>query len=242
MNITDIPQIPNINADRFRLTPENGFLKSIEGVCGGEADKGKFDICLKNGDRGVEASLSDYSSTLFDEIFSSGLKSQSELRDHFYSAKKSLSEAFDESRFSIAGYEELCSILEEARNSEMIVRMKSSLGQMNNSAIADHIGGVGKQLDKAFENGYLTKEQYDMLNDHFNEYAKSLATRCKMGEAQWKAFQTEYAERRQGSRFGMEKSFEDIMADRKAEMDYYLKKNPIDMDLIMSMINSVRYG
>ena len=243
MNITDIPQIPNTNADKFKLTPNNGFLKEIEGVYdSSKASEGTFDICLKSGDNGVEASLTDYSETLFSDIFSSGGKSQSELWDHFTNAKRALSEAFSESRFSIAGYEELCKILDEACNSERIIRMKSSLGQMNNNEIAKHIGGMGKKLDEAFAKGYLTEEQFDSLNKQFEDYATSLAVFCKMGEAKWAAFRTEYTESRLGQLNGANKSYEDILADRQAAMEEFLEKNPIDMNLIMSMINSVRYG
>ena len=236
MNVTDIPRIPNTNADKFTLVPGMGILKEIKDINAPEANGGRFDIFLKSGDTGVEASLADYSEKLFEEIFSSGSKGQSELQSHFANARKALSEAFSESRFSIAGYEKLCSILEEARNAESIVRMKSSLGQMDNQAIAEHIGTVGKKLDEAFSNGFLTKEQYASLNEKFREYAVNLASFCKTGEAKWAAFQAEYAERG----FNPAKSFEDIQQDRQSRLENFLKNNPVDMELIMSMINAVR--
>lgn len=35
---------------------------------------------------------------------------------------------------------------------------------------------------------------------------------------------------------------EDYIADRKAEIDAYIKQNPVDMEFIFKMINSIRYG
>ncbi len=35
---------------------------------------------------------------------------------------------------------------------------------------------------------------------------------------------------------------EEYLADRKAEIDAYIKQNPVDLEFIFKMINSIRYG
>lgn len=120
--------------------------------------------------------------------------------------------------------------------------LKSGLG-MSDSEIAEHVGGIGKRLDEAYANGKFTKEEYGELNESLNDYAVKLANKSKRMEASWSltrnlspagfSMKTQKAETM---------TAEDYIADRKAEIDAYIKQNPVDMEFIFKMINAFRYG
>lgn len=120
--------------------------------------------------------------------------------------------------------------------------IKSGLG-MSDSEIAEHVGGIGKRLDEAYANGKFTKEEYDELNNSLSDYAVKLANKSKRMEASWSLTRN-----MSPLEFGMKTqkaesmTSEEYLADRKAEIEAYLKQNPIDMDFIFKMINEIRYG
>lgn len=120
--------------------------------------------------------------------------------------------------------------------------IKSGLG-MSDNEIAEHVGGIGKRLDEAYASGKFTKEEYDELNQSLDDYAVKLANKSKRMEASWSLTRnltpagfsmiTQKAETM---------TAEEYLADRKAEIDAYIKQNPIDMNFIFKLINSFRYG
>lgn len=120
--------------------------------------------------------------------------------------------------------------------------IKSGLG-MSDSEIAEHVGGIGKRLDEAYSSGKFTKEEYDELNQSLDDYAVKLANKSKRMEASWSLTRnltpagfsmiTQKAETM---------TAEEYLADRKAEIDAYIKQNPIDMNFIFKLINSFRFG
>lgn len=120
--------------------------------------------------------------------------------------------------------------------------LKSGLG-MSDNEIAEHVGGIGKRLDEAYANGKFTKEEYDELNESLNDYAVKLANKSKRMEASWSltrnlspagfSMKTQKAETM---------TAEEYLADRKAEIDAYIKQNPVDLEFIFKMINAIRYG
>ena len=206
-----------------------------------DPDYGKFDIFLKSGDNIRGEVVSDYKANILKEVFAGAEDNFRQINERFDNLKNQLREEYFSGSFSTAEYNEICSFLDETNRTEAIARMKSSLGQMGNSQIAMHVGGMGKYIDQAYAEGRFSKETYDKLNEGFNEYAVKFAEKCKRAEASWIVFQEEYLARSTNPNL-LNKSFEDIQADRSEMLDAYLEKNPIDMDLILKMINSVRYG
>ena len=120
--------------------------------------------------------------------------------------------------------------------------LKSGLG-MSDKEIAEHVGGMGKRLDEAYANGKFTKEEYDELNKSLDDYAVKLANKSKRMEASWSltrnmsplgfSMTTQKAE---------SMTAEEYVADRKADIEAYIKQNPVDMEAVFMMINNIRYG
>lgn len=120
--------------------------------------------------------------------------------------------------------------------------IKSGLG-MSDSEIAEHVGGIGKRLDEAYASGKFTKEEYDELNQSLNDYAVKLANKSKRVEASWSLTRNlSPAEFSMKARKAEAMSADEYLADRKAEIDAYIKQNPVDLEFIFKMINSIRYG
>lgn len=98
-------------------------------------------------------------------------------------------------------------------------------------------------MDEAFANGRFTKEEYDELNKSLDDYAVNLANKSNRMKASWSITRNmspaEFSIKTQKAE---SMTAEDYIADRKAEIDAYIKQNPVDMEFIFKMINSIRYG
>lgn len=144
-------------------------------------------------------------------------------------------------RFESSGIDSIESLMGlNSPNSFMYI--KSGLG-MSTDEIAEHVGGIGKRLDEAFANGRFTKEEYDELNKSLDDYAVNLANKSNRMKASWSITRNmspvEFSIKTQKAE---SMTAEDYIADRKAEIDAYIKQNPVDMEFIFKMINSIRYG
>ena len=242
-----IGNIPYNNAFKLEAyDPQNSIIKKLNS--GGASENtavdpnyGRFDIFLKSGDNIRGEVVSEYKANILKETFAGAEDNFHQINERFDNLKNQLREEYSNGNFSTAEYDEICSFLDETNRTEAIARMKSSLGQMGNSQIAAHVGGIGKYIDQAYAEGRFSRATYDELNAGFNEYAVKFAEKCKRAEASWIVFQEEYLSRSTNPGL-LNKSFEDIQADRQEMLDAYLEKNPIDIDLILKMINSVRYG
>lgn len=144
-------------------------------------------------------------------------------------------------RFESSGIDSIESLMGlNSPNSFMYI--KSGLG-MSTDEIAEHVGGIGKRLDEAFANGRFTKEEYDELNKSLDDYAVNLANKSNRMKASWSITRNmspaEFSIKTQKAE---SMTAEDYIADRKVEIDAYIKQNPVDMEFIFKMINSIRYG
>ncbi|MBD5139661.1 MAG: hypothetical protein HDT24_10165 [Ruminococcus sp.] len=144
-------------------------------------------------------------------------------------------------RFESGGVDSIESLM-GLNSPSSFMYLKSGLG-MSDKEIAEHVGGMGKRLDEAYANGKFTKEEYDELNKSLSDYAVKLANKSKRMEASWSltrnmsplgfSMNTQKAE---------SMTAEEYVADRKSEIEAYIKKNPVDMEAIFMMINNIRYG
>ncbi|MDE5576493.1 MAG: hypothetical protein K2J11_03810 [Oscillospiraceae bacterium] len=144
-------------------------------------------------------------------------------------------------RFESSGVDSIESLM-GLNSPSSFMYLKSGLG-MSDKEIAEHVGGMGKRLDEAYANGKFTKDEYDELNKSLGDYAVKLANKSKRMEASWSltrnmsplgfSMMTQKAE---------SMTAEEYVADRKSEIESYIKQNPVDMEAIFMMINNIRYG
>ncbi|MDE7288936.1 MAG: hypothetical protein K2N71_05450 [Oscillospiraceae bacterium] len=144
-------------------------------------------------------------------------------------------------RFESSGVDSIESLM-GLNSPTSFMYLKSGLG-MSDNEIAEHVGGIGKRLDEAYASGKFTKEEYDELNASLNDYAVKLANKSKRMEASWSLTRNlsplEFSMKTQKAE---SMNAKDYLADRKAEIDAYIKQNPVDMEFIFKMINAVRRG
>lgn len=110
----------------------------------------------------------------------------------------------------------------------------AGLNGANNSQIAEHIGGIGKRLDAAYAEGKFTKREYYQLCKGLDDYAVSLTERCTRSKLRTDMIRSEPK--------GSLMSAKEKIAERNESADRILKDSPINMKLILDMINAVRYG
>lgn len=115
----------------------------------------------------------------------------------------------------------------------------------NEEYIAEHIGNIGKNLDKAFSQGKFTQEVYDELNSQLDDYAVTLTDKLESGRASRAVILEEHQARTQLLLAGekiQQRNVNEILSERQKAIDVYLKDNQADMELIFSLINDIRYG
>lgn len=144
-------------------------------------------------------------------------------------------------RFESSGVDSIESLM-GLNSPSSFMYIKSGLG-MSDNEIAEHVGGIGKRLDEAYKAGKFTESEYNELNKSLDDYAVKLANKCKRSEASWSltrnltpagfSMKTQKAETM---------TAEEYVADRKAEIEAYIKQNPIDLEFIFKMISAFRYG
>ncbi|MBQ4100791.1 MAG: hypothetical protein IJC83_04505 [Oscillospiraceae bacterium] len=56
---------------------------------------------------------------------------------------------------------------------------------MSETQLADHFGNIGKQIDNAFSNGEITKQEYDDLNLGLANYTEAICVKAERSTAMW---------------------------------------------------------
>lgn len=110
----------------------------------------------------------------------------------------------------------------------------AGLNGADNSKIAEHIGGIGKRLDEAYAAGKFTKREYYQLCKGLDDYAVSLTERCTRSKLRTDMIRSEPKSSLM--------SAEEKIAERNEAADRILKNSPVNIKLILDMINAVRYG
>lgn len=117
------------------------------------------------------------------------------------------------------------------------VRLMIAMAGLNgadNSKIAEHIGSIGKRLDAAYAECRFTKREYYQLCKGLDDYAVSLTEKCCRSKVKTDLLRGEAAD--------LLMSAEERIAERNEKADSILKSSPIDIKLILKMIDAVRYG
>lgn len=144
-------------------------------------------------------------------------------------------------RFEGSGVDSIESLM-GLNSASSFMCLKASLG-MSDNEIAEHVGGIGKRLDEAYKAGKFTETEYNELNKSLGDYAVKLANRCKRAEAFFSLTRNiTPAEFSMKTQKAESMTAEEFIADRKADIEAYIKKNPVDMEAIFMMINNIRYG
>lgn len=169
------------------------------------------------------------------------LADPSRVKADFSTPEAAAREAKNFDRFESSGVDSIENLM-GLNSSSSFMCIKASLG-MSDNEIAEHVGGIGKRLDEAYKAGKFTETEYSELNKSLDDYAVKLANRCKRAEAFFSltrnitpagfSMKTQKAETM---------TAEEYLADRKAEIDAYIKQNPVDMKLIFKLISAFRYG
>ena len=122
----------------------------------------------------------------------------------------------------------------------------ASLGNpmMNEKSLAEHIGYMGKALDEAYKEGQFSKEEYDDLNNQLDDYRDNAIERYHraLGARQDMIDCSEQRSFMMMNHIIDTRTVEEVIEAHKAAIDQYVKDNPIDLENILRMIQSVRYG
>lgn len=169
------------------------------------------------------------------------LADPSRVKADFSTPEAAAREAKNFDRFESSGVDSIENLM-GLNSSSSFMCIKASLG-MSDNEIAEHVGGIGKRLDEAYKAGKFTETEYNELNKSLDDYAVKLANRCKRAEAFFSltrnitpagfSMKTQKAE---------SMTAEEFIADRNAEIETYIKQNPIDFKLIFKLISAFRYG
>ncbi len=129
------------------------------------------------------------------------------------------------------------------------IRLMLSQG-MNKEELAEHFGGIGKRLDTAYSQGKFTKQEYDELNAGLDEYIEKMTSKSERMTAVWATSKENMINREKAYLAsgivypkGDTRPLEEINAEINSRVDDYVKNVcGIDRNLLLQMINSVRYG
>lgn len=129
------------------------------------------------------------------------------------------------------------------------IRLMLSQG-MSTEELAEHFGGIGKRLDEAYSQGKFTEEEYDELNAGLDEYIEKMTAKSERMNAVWETAKENLANRRQGYLMagvvypkGDTRTVSEIQEEINSRVNNYVKNvSGIDRELLLTMINRIRYG
>lgn len=114
--------------------------------------------------------------------------------------------------------------------------------------LAQHVGGIGRQIDEAFAAGEITQQERDDLNAGLGSYAENVASQAERRDAMWgvmrqmaastQAMVASGASREEMAAYA--KSNTDSMQERISE--FVKKHTAIDRELMAALIARARGG
>lgn len=237
--------------DLYKLVPSKNEIQhknlssTLNNSITTNANYRKFDIFLKNGDNFRGEVVSKYETDVLKDVLSLGAKGNGEFCEHFYDLKVQLADRYSNGEFTSAEYDELCSYLDKMEQEEGYARIKNSFGNMNMKEMAVRCGGLGKRLDEDYAAGKVTKEEYDELNVSLSKYIEAMAVKNERGKAfmaigaEWGSSPLKSYEHYLES---LSKTPEQYQQDLQDQITSLVEsKFKIDRNLLLEMINSVRY-
>ncbi len=107
--------------------------------------------------------------------------------------------------------------------------------------LAELAGNAAKTIDRGYESGFYTDDEYAQLNTELKDYTKYLADKI----CEWKAGDKWFAEQvalhaKYGPSYWKLQSREERELDRLSAIKEYRKQNPPDYNSIFSMMNQWR--
>ncbi len=126
------------------------------------------------------------------------------------------------------------------------IRIKISVG-MSEEQLAEHFGGIGKQIDDAFAAGQITRREYDDLNTGLEVYTEKITGRAERAAASWEVVKERLQERTMaklnGTYVGETRSIKEISKEINDEITEFVKNYcSIDRSALSEMIKRVRGG
>ncbi len=108
--------------------------------------------------------------------------------------------------------------------------------------LSELAGNAAKTIDRGYESGFYTDDEYAQLNTELEKYTKYLADKI----CEWKADRKWEAEQvalhaKYGPSYWKLQSREERELDRLSTIQEYRKQNPPDYDSIFSMMNQWRF-
>ena len=247
-----IGNLPYSNAFKLEAyDPQNSIIKKLDlgrtsKNISADPDYGKFDIFLKSGDNFRGEVVSKYEANVLKDVLSLGTKGNGEFCEHFYNLKVQLADRYSNGEFTSAEYDELCSYVDKMEQEEGYARIKNSFGNMSIKDMAERCGDLGKHLDENYAAGKVTKKEYDELNVSLAKYIEAMAVKNERGKAfmaigaEWGSSPLKSYEHYLES---MSKTPEQYQQDLQDQITSLVEsKFKIDRNLLLEMINSVRYG
>ncbi|WP_432651819.1 hypothetical protein [Huintestinicola sp.] len=120
-------------------------------------------------------------------------------------------------------------------------------GVPDEKRLGEYFGGIAKRLDEAYAAGKFTEEEYDGLNKLLSESIEKRAQKAERAAAFYSLGREKDGILGTASAASTKKeqsqSIEDYMELMNQRLDEYASEHcRIDRELIMSILNSVRYG
>lgn len=126
------------------------------------------------------------------------------------------------------------------------IRIKICTG-MSEEQLAEHFGGIGKQIDDAFSAGQITRREYDELNTGLEVYTAKITERAERAAASWEVVKERLKDRTMnmlnGTYAGESRSIQEISKEINDEITEFVKNYcSINRSVLSEMISRVRSG
>lgn len=126
------------------------------------------------------------------------------------------------------------------------LRIKIGIG-MSEEQLAEHFGGIGKQIDDAFAAGQITRKEYDELNTGLEVYTAKITERAERAAAGWEVIKERMRERTMamlnGTYVEETRPIQEISKEINDEITEFVKNYcSINRSLLSEMISRVRGG